>query len=302
MRKRASRLVLKQFLWFQPSRYLVFLLVISACSGSEGEIAMKQQNVCDFRKLDNPRVLAFVFHPQKDRSSVPPAGALDYYATAADGIRIGCRFYIKDAQAPSILFFHGNGEIVSDYDDIGPVYNSFGLNLLAVDFRGYGKSDGTPTVTAMLSDAHVIFQEVRTWLKEKGMNGPLWVMGRSLGCVSALELASTRGADISGVIIESGFAYTVPLLKFLGVDADGLGIKETDCFSHVEKIERVTMPTLIIHAQYDQFIPISDAQTLLKHSAAQKKQLMEVKGADHNSVIMKAGKSYFETIRQFITK
>lgn len=290
----------KQFLRFFPLRYLLFLLVIAACAGSTGECSMKQQKVCDFRKLDDPGVLAFIFHPQQDRSSSPPAGALDYYVTAADGVRIGCRFYIKDAQAPSILFFHGNGEIASDYDDIGPVYNSCGLNLLAVDFRGYGKSNGTPTVTAMLRDAHVICREVRQWLQKKGMKGPLWVMGRSLGCVSAIELASTSGTDISGVIIESGFAHTVPLLKFLGVDTKGLGIKETDCFNHVEKIENITLPLLIIHAQYDQFIPVSDAEALLQHSPAQKKQLMVVPGADHNSVIMMAGKSYFETIRRFI--
>jgi alpha-beta hydrolase superfamily lysophospholipase len=263
---------------------------------------MEQQRVCDFKKLDNPVVLASIFHPQKDRSSVPPAGALDYYVTAADGIRIGCRFYIKDAQAPSILFFHGNGEIVSDYDDIGPVYNSCGLNLLAVDYRGYGKSNGAPTVTAMLRDAPVILKEVRQWLQEKGMKGPLWVMGRSLGSVSAIELASQHEADLSGMIIESGFAYTVPLLDFLGVNTRALGITEADCFGHITKIAKVRVPTLIIHAQYDQFIPVSDAEALLKHSPAQKKQLMVVPGADHNSVIMMAGKSYFETIRQFITR
>jgi pimeloyl-ACP methyl ester carboxylesterase len=76
------------------------------------------------------------------------------------------------------------------------------------------------------------------------------------------------------------------------VDTGGLGITETDCFSHVEKIGRITIPTLIIHAQYDQFIPLSDARTLLAHSPAQKKQLLEVNGADHNSVIMMAGKRY----------
>ncbi len=263
---------------------------------------MEQQKACEVAKLDNPKVLAFVFHPQQDRSSVPPAGALDYHITVADGVRIGCRFYIKDAQAPSILFFHGNGEIVSDYDDIGPVYNSCGLNLLAADYRGYGKSTGVPTVSAMLGDAHVIFREVQRWLKEKGMTGPLFVMGRSLGSVSALELASRHEADCAGLIIESGFAYTVPLLDFLGVNTRALGITEADCFGHIAKIEKVRKPTLIIHAQYDQFIPVSDAEALLKHSPAQKKQLMVVKGADHNSVIMMAGRSYFETIRQFITR
>ncbi len=77
---------------------------------------------------------------------------------------------------------------MSDYDDIGPVYNSCGLNLLAADYRGYGKSTGVPTVRAMLGDAHVIFREVQRWLKEKGMSGPLFIMGRSLGSVSLWSL------------------------------------------------------------------------------------------------------------------
>jgi hypothetical protein len=252
-------------------------------------------------KLDDPRALQYIFHPRKDDVASPPHGAVDYPIAVEEGITIGCRFYTAGAQAPSILFFHGNGETVRDYDEIGQVYNQYGLNLLAVEYRGYGTSNGTPTVTAMLKDALVICQEVQKWLKNNNMRAPLWVMGRSLGSAPALELASRYQTDFEGLIIESGFAFTVPLLDFLGVDTRALGITEADCFRHIEKIRTVYKPTLIIHAQYDQFIPVSDAEVFLKNSPAAKKALKIIPRADHNTILMIAGRSYFETILQFIT-
>jgi len=126
-------------------------------------------------------------------------------------------------------------------------------------------------------------------------------MGRSLGSAPALELASRYQTDFEGLIIESGFAFTVPLLGFLGVDTRALGITEADCFRHIEKIRTVYKPTLIIHAQYDQFIPVSDAEVFLKNSPAAKKALKIIPRADHNTILMIAGRSYFETILQFIT-
>lgn len=254
----------------------------------------------NYPKLDHPDVLLYVFHPRKEAFSNLPPGALDYEITVEEGVKIGCRFYLADPAAPHVLFFHGNGEIVSDYDDLGPVYNSYGLSLLAVDYRGYGRSGGTPTVTSMIRDAHVIFKQVQRWLKDQGRGGPLVIMGRSLGSASALELASCYELGISGLIIESGFAYTVPLLSFLGVDTSLLGITESDCLRQIEKIEKITKPVLIIHAEFDQFIPLSDAEVLLNHCPAQKKEFMMIPGADHNTILMMAGKEYFETIKSFI--
>ena len=60
---------------------------------------------------------------------------------------------------------------LGDYDDIGPVYNQYGLNLLAVDYRGYGTSGGTPTVTAMLKDSHVIIQRSAGVAEKEGYAG-----------------------------------------------------------------------------------------------------------------------------------
>lgn len=59
---------------------------------------------------------------------------------------------LQKKNAPTLLFFHGNGEIVEDYDDIAQIYLKLGINFLPVDYRGYGRSTGSPTVTAMMRD------------------------------------------------------------------------------------------------------------------------------------------------------
>lgn len=276
--------------------FYVHLMVLMLTGGVQME-----RSDYTYYKLDHPDVLRFVFHPRKDFTTALPAGAMDYAIAVNGDVSIGCRFYLAGRDSPSIIFFHGNGEVVSDYDDIGPIYNRYGISLLAVDYRGYGRSSGAPTVTSMMQDAHDIFKEITRWLKDQGRTGPLFVMGRSLGSASALEIASTCGSDISGLIIESGFAYTAPLLNFLGVDTRAYGINETDCLMHIEKIKHCTKSTLIIHAEFDQFIPMSDAEALFNTSPAQKKELKKISGADHNTILMMAGKDYFETIKAFIT-
>jgi len=255
-----------------------------------------------YGQLDQPGVLQLLFHPRKDVDSNPPPGAIDYEIVVEEGVRIGARFHMAGLEDPNILFFHGNGELVSDYDSIGPMYNEHGLSLLAVDYRDYGRSGGMPTVTFMMRDAHVIFKEVRSWLKDENRTGPLVVMGRSLGSACALELAASYQEDISGLIIDSGFAHTVPLLNCLGVDTQALGITEADGFKNIQKIAQFAKPTLIIHAQYDQFIPVMTAEILQVQCAARSKEFRMVPGADHNTILSRTGKLYFELIKRFTNK
>ena len=255
-----------------------------------------------YAKLDQPGVVQFLFHPRKEVDSRPPPGAIDYDIIVEEDVRVGARFHIGGVEDPNILFFHGNGEIVTDYDGIGPIYNEHGLNLLAVDYRGYGRSGGVPTVTSMMRDAHVIFREVRHWLQDAKHTGPLIIMGRSLGSACAIELAASDEGDISGLIIESGFAQTVPLLNCLGVDTQTLGITEADGFQNAQKIGQFAKPTLIIHAQYDQFIPVMSAEILQVQCAARSKEFRMVPGADHNTIMMRTGKLYFEIIKRFTDK
>ena len=257
----------------------------------------------DYSKLDQPEVVQTIFHPRREAGSSPhPPNAVDNTISVADKVSLHARFHLAGKEDPNILFFHGNGEIVSDYDTVGPYYTKFGMNFLAADYRGYGRSSGSPTVTAMLEDAHRILDAVKNWLAAAEHSGPLLIMGRSLGSAAALELAASHAEDIAGLIIESGFATTLPLLMKLGVDVAGLGIGEEDGFRNVRKISTFTKPTLIIHGQYDEIIPVNSAAILQAQSPARVKEFQIVPGASHNTIIASAGEIYFTVIKQFCNK
>ncbi len=256
----------------------------------------------NYSKLDQPHNLSSIFYPRPTEITPLPKNAVDVPIETEPGVTIGCRFHIHGLDSPNILYFHGNGETVSDYDDIGPLYNHAGMNLLVADFRGYGWSNGTPTVSAMLDDADVIFCKTRDWLKENSHSGALFLMGRSLGSVSAIDLATQYGDAIKGLILESAIADTIPLAKSLGMNLDEMNFTEEDGFRNIQKIETIKTPTFIFHGARDEIITAVEAEKLQSFSGARTKEFMVIPGADHNSMILTGGRLYFETIKTFIDK
>jgi len=212
---------------------------------------------------------------------------------------IGCRFYLADAAASSIVYFHGNGETVVDYDAIAPFYLEAGLNILIAGYRGYGWSTGEPSVTSLYRDGAVVLDTFRSHCQANGICEDIFVMGRSLGSAACIDMAYRTPEKMKGIIIESGFAYTLPLANRLGYDPGAAGLEETDGFNNLAKIEEIKIPTLILHGADDQLIPLNDAVKLQAESGAKTKQLFVVPGADHNSLISRGGEIYFETIKTF---
>ena len=249
--------------------------------------------------LDRPEVLPFLFHPRPEPPGAYHGPAQDVLIPVAPEIALGARFHLQAPDGPNLLFFHGNGEIVADYDDLGPIYNDRGINLLAVDYRGYGRSSGRPSVSNLLADSHLIFDFTRQWLKTKGCKGPLILMGRSLGSAAVLELVAARPTDIDGLIIESGFAWAAPLLRLLGVDPERIGFQETHGFGHIDKIKAFSGPTLIIHAQFDHIIPFSDGEALWSASPAAHKRLLQIPGANHNDIFLRGMEAYLDAVEAF---
>lgn len=249
--------------------------------------------------LDRLEVLACLFHPRPGYRPSSQANGDDLRIPVGDGVVISGRCHQADPEAVTILFFHGNGEIVEDYDDLGPIYARRGINFLVVDYRGYGQSAGQPTASALLADSHAVLGFVAGWLKRQGHAGPLVVMGRSLGSAPALELASHHPEVIAGLILESGFAHTGPLLRRLGVNLATLNFEEYQGFRQLDKIRIVTKPTLIIHAEHDHIIPFSDGQALYDASPAPDKRLLEIPGADHNTIFAVGWRPYLEAVETF---
>jgi pimeloyl-ACP methyl ester carboxylesterase len=253
--------------------------------------------VDNFAALDAPAVTVRLFHPRPELGLFSPPCSGEELAVPVDpGVAVGGRFYAAAPEAPTILFFHGNGEIVADYEELGPIYARVGLNFLPVDYRGYGRSTGAPTVSAMMRDCHTILDFARDWLSRRGFSGPLMVMGRSLGSASALELAHRRQDGVDGLIIESGFAYVVPLLRLIGVDLETLGGEVEAGFRHPEKMGQWTKPLLIIHGEYDRVIPCAEGEALFNASPSKHKTFLKVAQAGHNDLLAVGFQAYMDAI------
>ena len=99
----------------------------------------------DFSVLDRPDISGSSFYP---RSNWRPTsqGAEDHTIPVAEGVSLSCRFFPMGKEKPTILYFYGNGETAADYDGIAPLYNQIGVNFFVPDYRGYGRSGGSPVV------------------------------------------------------------------------------------------------------------------------------------------------------------
>ena len=247
--------------------------------------------------MKNVFLESFIFHPRK---AYQQKGENDHLIEVEKGMNVGARFHLNNPAAPTILFFHGNGEIAPEYDDIAQMYKQQNINFIIADFRGYGFSNGTPTAENTQSDAHPVLDYVLRHLKKENYIGPLILMGRSLGSVSVLELARRYPGDFSVLIIESGFADEGPLFQLFGIKPEQVGFKNEDGFQNGAKISKYQGPLLVIHAEQDHIIPFSQGEELLSLCPSKNKKLVAIPNANHNNILGVNPLKYFEEVSRFI--
>jgi hypothetical protein len=179
------------------------------------------------------------------------------------------------------------------------MYNQLGINLFVADYRGYGASQGRPTFSSMISDAPIIFKAFSDILAQGHYTNDIFVMGRSLGSVSAIEIAYHYQKQMKGLIVESGFASIVKLLAHLGFPTSYIDLEDLD-FPNLAKIRNVSVPTLIIHGEYDSLIPSSEGKALFHNAATKDKRLVIIPKANHNDIMWVGMEIYLEAIKDFI--
>jgi len=252
----------------------------------------------DYSQIDKSPLVGFLFYPRADFAPCPQ-GACDFFVPVEQGVSVSCRFYVGDESWPWILYFHGNGEVVSDYDGIAPFYHRQEINLVVADFRGYGSSGGSPNFTNLVQDAPPILEAVQKEIFRKGFQQDLWVMGRSMGSISALELADRHPDKIKGLVVESGFASVTRLIKHLGLPSRGIDLEPLEQ-ERMNRIRKISVPTLIIHGERDNLVPLQEAKDLYAHLGATRKELVIIPKADHNNIMFADLELYLEAIQKFI--
>ena len=257
--------------------------------------------------LDHPDILRVIFPVAyspffpPEYLSPAPTGVPTYAIEVEEGIKIVCGFWVSGKENPSTLYFHGNGETVAVHDWVAPFYNQIGINLFVADYRGYGSSNGKPTISNMIGDAHTIFKGFKEIIGKEGFKNSLFVMGRSLGSVPAIEIAANYQDEIQGLLIESGTASNFRRLwTYLGIGGQDAALSEESSFLNRVKIRQVYKPTLIIHGEYDQIISVEEGKELYQNSGARDKKLLIIPGADHNDIMVVEQSLYFDTIEEFV--
>ena len=220
-----------------------------------------------------------------------PSGTIEIDVPTADGLELKAWHRRPPSQDGwLILYFHGNGGNLTALGEQLKVFEKLEVGYLAVDYRGFGQSQGEPSEAGLYLDAEATYQQA---LKMRYAPEQIIIFGRSLGGGVATHLAAKEPA--AGLILESTFTSVHDVAKRThGAVAATL----VNGFPSLDRMPEIAMPTLVIHGDKDTIIPPDMASTLAK--ANPKAEVWMVQGADHNTVRKVAGPEYSERIATFL--
>ena len=214
--------------------------------------------------------------------------------------RLACSYHEVDPAAKTLIHFHGNGEIVDDWQgDFVAIIQKMGFNVFLTELRGYGQSTGDPQLGKMLSDVVPIVEVLHRPASE------LIFFGRSVGSIFALE-AAAHFPEAAGLVIESGIADVKERL-LLRVSPHELGVSVAEFESEIEeklnhekKMAAYPGPVLVLHTQNDGLVDVSHGQRLYDWAGG-KKALKIFPHGNHNDIMIVNAREYFSLLLQFLT-
>ena len=237
-----------------------------------------------------------IFFPLKNIESTPKDWGLSFESLRLplkDNTTVSA-WYIPQAEAnKTVLFFHGNGGNISHRASSVSVFHQLKLNVLIIDYPGYGESDGRPSEQGLYQSADAAWKYLINDKKFKAEN--IIIFGRSLGGAVAVDLASRVKAG--AVILESTFSSVKDMAGVIFPILSHL-IYLRYSFDSVAKINKVTVPLLMIHSPDDEIIPFNLGNKLFT-AATGEKQFLQIKGG-HNDGFIKSISSYTTTLNRFI--
>ena len=215
----------------------------------------------------------------------------DVEMRASDGERLH-GWWIPAARPPAVahvLFFHGNGGNIAHRVAHARALSAAGLDVLLFDYRGYGRSTGSPDEAGTYRDARAAREAV---LARRGVDPAAIVyVGESLGGAVAAELAVAHPP--AALVLQSTFesVRAMARLHYPVVPAALV----PDAYPTADRIARVRAPVLVMHGDRDTIVPLAHGQALFA-AAAEPKRMEIVRGAGHNDLLLVAGRAYGETI------
>jgi uncharacterized protein len=242
-----------------------------------------------------------VYIPYSTINSTPETVGLAYKEVTVetrDGLNI-CAWFVGDDTPPNkdvIFLCHGNGGNISHRLNNFLAFESLGLRTFIFDYRGYGKSEGSPTEEGTYMDSEAALEHL---IKVENIPPErIIIMGRSLGGPIAARLATK--VQVKALILESTFTSITDLgaqwYPFLPVRA--LSRYKYNTLEYLKNIK--PMPVLIVHSPQDELIPY-DHGVALWEAASDPKQFLKIAGT-HNEGFVTDGDTYTSGLLLFLTQ
>ena len=240
-----------------------------------------------------------LFFPRPDGSSTP-ANATDFMLPVAEGVALHARWHHPLARpVATFIVFHGNGEIVADYDRVALQYQgALACNVVIVDFRGYGRSQGSSTYRNCIADAPLAVRAIAAKLQDTSA-GRLIALGRSLGGACVAEIARTTPPLVDAIVMESAGAEPLALIARRGLRVPpSLSPQDTAMFDPRPKLAACQLPVLVLHGAQDSVILPDEAHANFASLTTPKKQLTLVPARGHNDLF--GDPAYWAALRAFV--
>ena len=219
----------------------------------------------------------------------------EVWLTAEDGTLLSA-WFVPAAQSERVLIVLHGSAVNLGYLGHGLLESltQVGVNVLALDYRGYGKSAGLPEADALSMDAEAAWQYLTS--KRRFRESAVFIHGLSIGGEVAVELASRHRCG--GLIAEATPTSSRAIARMdLGLPLLEYALKQR--FNSIEAIRKVRAPVLVIHGTRDSIVPFDMGQKLFEAASAPK-ALYAVENADHDNPFVEGGQAYRERVRRFI--
>ncbi len=239
-----------------------------------------------------------IFHPTHDLSTTPIDQGLAYADVTiptADGEMLHSWFIPHATARASVLFLHGNGGNISDRPTTLARLHEMQLNVLMLDYRGYGRSTGEPAAQGTFLDAQAGWDYLIN--EQNQLPDNIVIYGRSLGGAVAIELASRTHPR--AVIIESTFTSTADIASDIYPYLPTRILLRHE-YPSIKTIAHISAPLLIAHSADDELIPPKHGQRLFE-VAPEPKQFYRLVGS-HNQAFIASGQSYYDALSEFIQR
>jgi hypothetical protein len=238
----------------------------------------------------------FVFDPYRTLEAMPEGMGLQYrdaYFAAEDGETLHGWYFPNRNEGPVILFCHGNAGNISHRLDHVSRLLAKGLRVFIFDYRGYGKSRGSPSEKGIYLDGVAAYDYL---LQREDIPADVIVpYGHSLGGAVAIEIALAR--KVKALILESAFtslremAGSMVLFRLFSAFLPSH-------YDNLEKLPRARVPVLVMHGEADELVPFSMGDKLYQAARAPR-FFYAIKGAGHNDTYLVGGEKYLEAFATF---